>query len=80
MKRSIVVAMAFALLLTIAIVAIPRPVAAQLKGGYVDEIVFSVVDQPQAVIQTSAADIDLYIFRLDVATDVVAAKDDPNVN
>ncbi len=80
MKRAIVVIAVAALLLTVGAFALPRHAAAQVFGGYVDSMVFSVLPQDQSIAALSAGDIDMYIFSLDAATDKVAARDDPNIN
>lgn len=84
MRSTLVVSMVLVMLVAIFAVALPKPAAAQLAtGGYVDEIVFSVVPQAQAVDQvilageTGGVGIDAYIFRLDVASDVVRAQQNP---
>lgn len=79
MKKVIAVAVLVAFLLATAAVAVPRPVAAQVMGPWADEIVFSIVPQPQAVLSVSSGDTDVYIFGLDLASDVRSARDDPNV-
>lgn len=80
LKKSVIVAIVAALLVSLAAVAIPRPAAAQVMGGFADELIFSVLDQPQAVASVSSGDTDIYIFSLDEATDKIAARDDPNIN
>ena len=79
MKKLIVIAILAAFLFAIAAVAVPRPVAAQVTGPWADELVFSIVPQPQAVASVSSGDTDVYIFGLDLASDVRSARDDPNV-
>jgi peptide/nickel transport system substrate-binding protein len=69
-----------ALLLAAGAFAIPQHAAAQAFGGYADSLVFSVVPQDQAVASVSSGEIDMYVFPLDAATDMQAARDDPNIN
>lgn len=69
-----------ALLLAAGVFAIPQHAAAQAFGGYADSLVFSVVPQDQAVASVSSGEIDMYAFPLDAATDMQAARDDPNIN
>ncbi len=72
------VAMAIVLLAT-AFLVLQRPAAAQQTGPGVDEVVFSIVPQDQAVQAVSNNDIDVYIFTLDNPDDKLAARADPNV-
>lgn len=73
------VAMAIALLAA-ALVGIPNASVAQQNGPGVDEVIFSVVPQDQAVQAVSANDIDVYIFTLDNPDDKAAARANENVN
>ena len=79
MKRIIVVIAVAALLLTVGAFAIPRQAAAQVTGPYTDSMIFEVIPQDQSIAALKSGDIDMYIFNLDAATDIVAAKDDPNI-
>ncbi|MFQ5918625.1 MAG: ABC transporter substrate-binding protein [Thermoplasmata archaeon] len=79
LKKAIVVIAAIALLLALGAALIPRHAAAQLNGGWVSEIVFSVVPQDQAVSSLSSGDTHMYIFTLDDPSDRIAAQNDPNI-
>ncbi len=80
MSKNLVLSLLVVVVLAIALLAVPRPVTAQLNGGWVDEIVFSVLDQDQAVASVSSGDTDVYVFSLDSPTDKIAAQNDPNIN
>lgn len=78
--RGIVLPVALAIVMLVsAFVVLQRPVAAQQTGPGVDEIVFSVVPQEQAVQAISNNDIDVYIFTLDDPDDKLAARADDDV-
>ncbi|NIN63839.1 MAG: hypothetical protein GTO63_03820, partial [Anaerolineae bacterium] len=80
MLRKIALATLVGTLLLVSSLALPAPVAAQQTGPWVDEIIFSVIPQEQAVASVSAGDTDIYVFPLETPTDKVAARDDPNID
>ncbi|MCJ2531124.1 MAG: ABC transporter substrate-binding protein [Candidatus Thermoplasmatota archaeon] len=73
------VAMAIVMLVSV-LVVLPRAAVAQQTGPGVDEIIFLVVPQAQAVQAIANEDIDVYIFTLDNPDDKLAARANADVD